>query len=542
MSEAAGPPIGRPGIGSAARSIAVLNLASRVAGFVRTLVFAACVGTTAVGAPYQSANTVPNVVYEVAAGGILSAVAVPLLAGRVAEGDRAAADGIGSALLTWAMAILVPVTVMVALAAPLIAGIIYPSGAARDLAARLVLVFAPQIVLYGIGIVVTGILHAHRRFVAAALAPLISSIVVIATYATYGTLVGRGDTSADVAVAVLAWGTTGGVLALVATLLPSASRVGIRLRPTFRFPAGSAERARRLASAGLLALLAQQASVAVVLWLTNQRAALGTINAYQYIQAIYLLPYAVLAVPIATAAYPVLAAGDGRDSRAVHALAGSLAAITILSGAAAAGLLGAAPALGAFFAAIDAGRAGPGATALAALPRAMTAFAPGLVGFGVCALLTRALYVRGRARTASAVVAGGWVLAAVLPVLLTMGRTDTSWTLAVIGAGSSLGMTESALGLVVLVRQAWGGAALTGLARVVAGLAVGGVAGVVAARLLAHVLPEPAGVVAAVSSGVVTGGMASAVTVLGVALAAPVHVRALRSQLGRRTGTTGRAR
>ena len=79
----------------------------------------------------------------------------------------------------------------------------------------------------------------------------------------------------------------------------------------------SAVRARRLASAGLLALLAQQASVAVVLWLTNQRAALGTINAYQYVQATYLLPYAVLAVPIATAAFPVLAAGDGRDPRGV---------------------------------------------------------------------------------------------------------------------------------------------------------------------------------------------------------------------------------
>ncbi|HNQ08662.1 MAG TPA: lipid II flippase MurJ [Tetrasphaera sp.] len=533
MSEAASRPARHPGIGSAARSIAVLNLASRVAGFARTLVFAACVGTTAVGAPYQSANTVPNVVYEVAAGGILSAVAVPLLAGRVADGDRDAADGIGSALLTWAMAILVPVTVAVALAARAIAGVIYPPGDARDLAARMLLIFAPQIVLYGIGIVVTGILHAHRRFVAAALAPLISSIVVITTYLAYGALVASGHTSSEVAVAVLAWGTTGGVLALVATLIPSLGRVGVRLRPTFRFPFDSAVRARRLASAGLLALLAQQASVAVVLWLTNQRAALGTINAYQYVQATYLLPYAVLAVPIATAAFPVLAAGDGRDPRAGQALAGSLGAIIVLSGAAAAALIAAAPALGAFFSAVDAGRSGPGATALAALPTAMTAFAPGLVGFGVCALLTRALYVRGRARTASTVVAAGWVLAAVVPVVLTIGRTDTAWTLTVIGVGSSVGMTLAALGLLGLVHHAWGSAALAGLPRVVIGLAVGSVAGTLAARVLAHLLPDPDGVVAAVSSGVVTGGLAALITVSGVALAAPAQVRALRSRLGR---------
>lgn len=533
MSGAAKPPTRQAGIGSAAGSIALLNLAARVAGFVRTLVFAACVGTTAVGAPYQSANTVPNVVYEVAAGGILSAIAVPLLAGRVADGDRRAADRIGSALLTWALAILVPVSVVVALTAPVIAGVIYPPGHPRDLAGRMLLVFAPQIVLYGIGIVVTGILHAHRRFVAAALAPLISSIVVIATYLTYGALVAGGQTSEDAAVAVLAWGTTGGVLALVATLLPSAGRLGVRVRPTFRFPAGTAARARRLASAGLLALLAQQASVAVVLWLTNQRAALGTINAYQYVQAIYLLPYAVLAVPIATAAYPVLAASDGRDPQATRALAGSLAAIVIASGVAAAALIGAAPALGAFFTAIDAGRDGPGATALAALPAAMTAFAPGLVGFGVCALLTRALYVRGRARTASAIVAAGWVLAAALPVALTMGRTDTAWTLVVLGIGSSLGMTGSALGLTALVRSAWGGAAFAGLRRVLLGLLAGSVAGALAARVVAHLLPDADGVVAALSSGIFTGALAGLLAVVGVAVAAPAQMRTLRSRLGR---------
>ncbi len=51
---------------------------------------------------------------------------------------------------------------------------------------RMLRVFAPQIPLYGIGIVLTGLLQAHRRFAWPVLAPLLSSVVVIATYALYG--------------------------------------------------------------------------------------------------------------------------------------------------------------------------------------------------------------------------------------------------------------------------------------------------------------------------------------------------------------------
>ena len=86
-------------IGAQARIIGVLTAASRVAGFVRMLVFAACVGASAVGAAYQSANTIPNVVFEVAAGGILAAVVVPLLARPLERGERQDADRITAALL-----------------------------------------------------------------------------------------------------------------------------------------------------------------------------------------------------------------------------------------------------------------------------------------------------------------------------------------------------------------------------------------------------------------------------------------------------------
>ena len=55
-------------------------------------------------------------------------------------------------------------------------------------------VFAPQLPLYGIGIVLTGVLQAHRRFAWPVIAPLLSSLTVIAVYLAFAAAEGRGAT------------------------------------------------------------------------------------------------------------------------------------------------------------------------------------------------------------------------------------------------------------------------------------------------------------------------------------------------------------
>ena len=98
-------------------------------------------------------------------------------------------------------------------------------------------------------------------------------------------------------------------------------------------------------------------------------------------------------------------------------------------------LVAAAPAVGAFFSLLDA-RRGDGATstaALAALPATLTAYAPGLVGFGLTALLTRALYVRGRPTDAGLAAALGLGLAALLPLVVLAGRAEPGGDAALAG-------------------------------------------------------------------------------------------------------------
>jgi len=485
-----------PGVFAAAGLIAAVTLVARAFGFGRWLVFSQSVGTTCVGSVYQAANQLPNVVFEVAAGGALAAVVVPIIAGQLGRQDEAAATQSASALLTWALTVLAPLSILMALVAAPLSTLLVDGqrcSGSTDLMTSMLVVFAPQIALYGVAIVLAGVLQAHRRFLAAAVAPLLSSLVVMAAYLLYAALAeGQGNNLGRLpggASTVLAAGTTLGVVALSLPLLIPVRRAGIRLRPTWTFPDGVARRARALAGAGLLALVAQQATVLVTLWVSQHRGGTGTLNVYGYVQAVYLLPYAVLAVPIATAALPSLTTSSGQepDHRARRTLGSSARAVTVATCTGGAALFAVAGPTGAFFSALDAGRhSAAGAAALAALPGALSAFAPGLVGFGLTALLTRALYVKGRPAVAGALVALGWLIAAIVPLVILKSDAGPRSTLHVLGLASSLGMTVAAAGLVVAVRRAWGPRTFTGLGRSTAVAAGAGVLSAVAGRGIAE--------------------------------------------------------
>ena len=279
--------------------------------------------------------------------------------------------------------------------------------------------------------------------------------------------------------------------------------------PTWRFPDGVARRARGLAGAGCSR------------WSPSRRPVDGhgagwrpttarpaALNVYQYIQAVYLLPYAVLAVPVAISAFPGLAehvaggvrrggrcraaapaSGAGppgpppprRSGRPAPAAAPTAGAPTRAAPTLARSARARRPRDGAR--GRRAGRAaGPVAWSspdrrrpLAArpapprsrrCPRAWWSFAPGLVGFGLVALLTRALYVRGRPSLAGRWVAAGWLVAALGPwPSSSAARSAAAATSCHSASASTLGMTLAAVGLVLTVRSAWGVTPLSGLPR-----------------------------------------------------------------------------
>ncbi|EAP99353.1 uncharacterized membrane protein putative virulence factor-like protein [Janibacter sp. HTCC2649] len=533
----------------AALVVAVATLLARIAGVVRTFVFSSSVGATPVGDTYQTINTLPNVVYEVAAGGALAAIAVPLVAGQLGMGRREDADRAGSALLTWAVVVLVPLAAIVFIAAPWLSDLLLDDRkepGSVDLGATMLRIFAPQVALYGIGVVLAGMLQAHRRFLAAALAPLLSSVVVMAAYVAYGQRI-SGRVAADAvpsdAVWILAGGTTLGVLVLSIPLFVPAVRAGISFRPTLSFPGDLGRRAAGLAGAGVVALAAQQAAVFLTLWLTHSPRTIdiGVVNIYAYVQAVYLLPYAVLAVPIATTAFPAMAhaesakEGESDDSTAAGTLARSIGGILLLTSGAAAVLITVSRPVGRFFLALDRGSGGRAQAALEALPGALAAYAPGLVGFSVAALLTRALYVRGRPIHAALAVAAGWAIAGLLPLATIPEGSDAGTTLGILGIASTCGMTFSAIALAFLVRRSWGSVALEGSGRTAAS-AIVAVAVAIAVGDTVERLVTWDGLLGSILAGVVVAVVTMGAHLAVMAVADREGMRALRDRGRRRRG------
>lgn len=68
------------GIFGAAAAIALITVVARTVGFLRTVVLGQTLGADCLGSAYTTANAVPNVVFEVVAGGALAGAVVPLIA------------------------------------------------------------------------------------------------------------------------------------------------------------------------------------------------------------------------------------------------------------------------------------------------------------------------------------------------------------------------------------------------------------------------------------------------------------------------------
>ncbi|MGH3497912.1 MAG: murein biosynthesis integral membrane protein MurJ [Nocardioidaceae bacterium] len=505
----------------AAALITVLTVLARATGFVRSLVLARTVGFNCLADSYTTVNTVPNIMYEIVAGGALASLVVPLLAGAADQHDRDVVDRAASALLTWTVLVLVPLTVLVlVLAHPISAALLAGKGqecvGSVDVASSMLRLFAPQVLLYGIGVVLTGILQAHHRFMGPALAPLLSSLVVIASYLAFAAIARRGTdvgTVTSTEQLVLAGGTTLGVVVLSLPLLVPTWRAGVRLRPRLSFPVGLSASARHLALAGIATLTAQQVSVVVALRLANSSGAPpGTAAAFFQAQTIYLLPWAILAVPVATTVFPRLAGHTARGDAPAYArdLSGATRFVLVLSCAASAVLVATANPVARVIAQVA-----PGRPSVVTIQHGIIAFAIGLAGYGVFAVVSRALYAAGRARLATTVIVSGWVTVMVGDVVISALAPATE-RVAALGAGNSAGMVVTGAGLLLALRGVAPGVIRDIVRLLLAGLVAAAVAaavGLVAASTLTGG-GVPAAVGQAVVIAVVTSGVFAAATTL----------------------------
>ena len=314
-----GSPGASGGILRAAGTMAIATLVSRITGLVRTMVLAAALGVGLVNDAYNSANTLPNIVYELLIGGVLTSVVVPLLV-HAQERDRDGGTAYAQRLATIGIAGLTVATALAVLAAPLLtslAGISENPEQVR-LGTWLARILLVEIVFYGIGALAQAILNSRGVFGPPAWAPVLNNVVVIATGGLFIAASGVGEltpvTITPGQVWLLGLGTTLGIAAQALVLLPLMAGVGVPLRPRWGL------RNTGLREAGTLGLwvIAYSAvsavGVVVAMRIANDAGRDGGLgsSAFAYASLLFQMPYGIIGVALLTALLPRMSRAAAR--------------------------------------------------------------------------------------------------------------------------------------------------------------------------------------------------------------------------------------
>ena len=228
---------------SVARSTALMSVAtlgSRVTGLVRTWAMAFALGNSLITSAYQVANNMPNVVFDLVAGGLLGAAFIPVF---LLEREQKGKDG-GNAfacnLLNLTIIVLGVLSIVCSIFAPqLIATQTFTMGEFDEVVELSVLffrIFAFQIVFYGISGIITAVLNANRVYFLPALAPAINNVFVIVSFFLY---IPISATDQRLALIILGVGTTLGVAVQAIIQIPALIKSGFKwsLHVTLRDPA-----------------------------------------------------------------------------------------------------------------------------------------------------------------------------------------------------------------------------------------------------------------------------------------------------------------
>ncbi len=303
---------------SLGRSTGVLaagTFLSRLTGFIRVAVAAGILGANGLSDAYNFANSVPNIIYDLLLGGILSATLIPVFVDELRRENRRERERAISAILTTIAAALVVVTLILYLLAPLVIHFYlllnHTAGKGNELAVAtsLLRLFAPQVFFLGAIVVSTALLNARRRFAAAAFSPVVNNVIAIAALVAAAVVAHTRDVGVfrhdHGGLLVLGLGTTLGYIVQFVVQLPAMARSGLVFRPVWepRHPA-----VRRVAglSAWLIGVVvANQISFNLIAVIAGHKN--GGYTTYQIAYQFFQLPYALLAVSIASAIMPDLA-------------------------------------------------------------------------------------------------------------------------------------------------------------------------------------------------------------------------------------------
>lgn len=334
-------------LGPASVLLASGTIVSRILGFVKVAVLAAAIGQTASASAdaFAIATMLPNNIYALIAGGVLSAVLVPQIvkAARGADGGAAYVNKI----VTLGVVIFAAVTVIAVILAPVLVDLYAArsddgpgfSPEAFALATSFAYLCLPQIFFYALYSLLSEVLNARNVFGPFTWAPIVNNVVAIAGFILFMALFGQAEQNSSVEgwttqkILLLAGTATIGIVAQALVLTLFWKRAGLRFRPDFRWKGvGLAATGKAAGWLFGMVLVTQIAGVvqSKVVSMASGDAASNTTLGNSWL--VFMLPHSVIAVSIATVYFTRISGhAAGEDLRAVRTdVSSSLRAIGLL--------------------------------------------------------------------------------------------------------------------------------------------------------------------------------------------------------------------
>ncbi|MBB6627958.1 murein biosynthesis integral membrane protein MurJ [Nocardioides sp. KIGAM211] len=300
------------------------TVVSRLSGFVRSALLAAALGLSLHADIFTVANTIPNALYILLAGGVFNAVLVPQLV-RAMKDDADGGEAYTNRVITLAALFLGAVSVLLVVAAPAVLSFYLDAdydtpalAAQRESVVDFARYCLPQVFFYGMFVLVGQILNSRRRFGPMMWAPIANNVISVAVLVVYLVAFGpvpdsqlRSAFTAHQEL-LLGLGSTLGIVAQLMILVPYLKKAGFTYRPRFDFRGTGLGHTFRLGIWTVLFVVVNQAAYFVVVNLASGGTAGGDdgtgLTVYSSTFLIMMVPHSIITVSLATAILPRLSA------------------------------------------------------------------------------------------------------------------------------------------------------------------------------------------------------------------------------------------
>ena len=285
----------------AALIVMIFFVLSRFTGILREVILSDRFGTSAQYDAYLAAFRVPDLLFQLVAGGALGSAFLPVFSGFWIKDEKPEAWLLFSRVLNLITLILIVLAALAALFSPSIVHYILAPGFTPEqqaLTASLMRGMLLATVIFGASGLVMGALNATQHFVAPAAAPVVYNLAIILAAYFLAPIFG---------IYGLVIGVVGGSLGHFLVQLPALVRRGARYTFSFSLRDASVRTVLKLMGPRVLGLFFVQMHFLVNTILASGLAA-GSLSALNYAFLLMLLPQGIIAQAMATAAFPTFAA------------------------------------------------------------------------------------------------------------------------------------------------------------------------------------------------------------------------------------------